>query len=275
MSYPLVFIHMPKTAGTTLDDLLYSVFGPVHTSPPYFTDMTLLTERPYKYIRGHLRFAPTRALFPTGTYVTILRDPIARLVSHYRSFHKPENLTPEWREALTAEQIAGLEFCHTASFADFLRSDRKIIIDNTFNPYVAVLADDGAQNPLRSAKDNLERFAFVGIQEMWRTSLAMLFDKIGAAMPAKAFGAALNKSPSYEAEIDAETLPLIYERVGLDLELYRWAQERFDAAAQEYAKQKPVETMCACGADCRSLAEPPVGVICRHRALGGGYRMSA
>jgi Sulfotransferase family len=98
---PLVFIHVPRTAGTTFNNLLmknYKFRADSYGSsffPPYLpTTFASLTcaprsvddrERP-AFFTGHIdvrndifRYMPARYVV-----VTILRDPVDRIVSHYR-----------------------------------------------------------------------------------------------------------------------------------------------------------------------------------------------
>lgn len=228
MAPQIVFLHLQKTAGTTLHNLLYPLFKPSEVAPAYLGDFGPLKSGSYRYIYGHLPYAAARLHFPNATYVTMLRDPIARLVSQFRSFKKRENFSEAWRSTRTARQIEAIEFCWNATFAEFLRSDHENIVGHTQNLYVAMLSSPEDPDRLESAKRNLSAFACVGIQEMWRTSLQMIFEKIGAPLPANALAEHLNKSEPFEAELTDETLPLVYAKVKDDLALYRWAVPRFD-----------------------------------------------
>ena len=98
---PLVFIHVPRTAGTTFNNLLmknYKFRADSHGRsffPPYVpTTFASLTRAPRSaddrerpaFFTGHIdvrndifRYMPARYLV-----VTILRDPVDRIISHYR-----------------------------------------------------------------------------------------------------------------------------------------------------------------------------------------------
>jgi hypothetical protein len=98
---PLVFIHIPRTAGTTLNNLLmrnYKFRADSYGSsffPPYFPSHFLsLVEPPTSpddrqrpaFFTGHIDFANDIFRYMPRRYVTVtvLRDPIDRIVSHYR-----------------------------------------------------------------------------------------------------------------------------------------------------------------------------------------------
>ena len=88
---PLVFIHIPKTAGTTLHKILSHQFKPsetaIHHDAGGIPSDELVarmsgSDPAVKLVMGH-----TSARFhdrvPDVRYITCLRDPVARLVSHY------------------------------------------------------------------------------------------------------------------------------------------------------------------------------------------------
>jgi hypothetical protein len=116
---PLVFVHLPKAGGTTLNHILMKnyrfrcdAYGP-DFFPRYYPDefVSLVqppgyddTKRPV-FFTGHidlatelLRYMPVRYLA-----ITMLRDPVERIVSHFR-YHSTRENTP-----LHAEIRGGLK----------------------------------------------------------------------------------------------------------------------------------------------------------------------
>ncbi|MBS3821107.1 MAG: sulfotransferase family 2 domain-containing protein [Phycisphaerae bacterium] len=99
----IVSIHIPKTAGTTFGELLARarqgrVFYDYH-SYEYGRGYTYSAEHGrrlregrafiehfFDVIHGHFFQSQYAQLFPSARYVTCLRDPIRRLVSHYRHY---------------------------------------------------------------------------------------------------------------------------------------------------------------------------------------------
>ena len=98
----LIFLHIPKTAGTTLNRIIEWQYNPlsIFTMDPYRIRATVdrlktLSEqrrRRLQVVRGHL-FYGVHELLPQGaTYITMLREPVARFLSSYyfiqrRPFH--------------------------------------------------------------------------------------------------------------------------------------------------------------------------------------------
>jgi len=88
---PLVFIHIPKTAGTTFHKILSHQFKPSEVAihhdaegpPPDALFEMMSGPRPkIKAVMGHTS-ARFHDRLPEVRYLTCLRDPVARLISHY------------------------------------------------------------------------------------------------------------------------------------------------------------------------------------------------
>ncbi len=100
----LVFIHIPKNAGTTFKSVLYSTHGDVEWERP-FTDEKKYTHSPLKSFY---------ASFPESNdykVITIIRNPYERAVSWYSYYRTPTyyNRHPQMR-ALHYAQQPFLEF---------------------------------------------------------------------------------------------------------------------------------------------------------------------
>jgi hypothetical protein len=101
----LIFVHIPKTAGTSFKSLLNKVYTPSETividSSSWYkdTNYSLLSNRSclpgaqqiqpsssIKYIVGHFNADHFINLYPNANYITWVRDPIQRLLSNYNYY---------------------------------------------------------------------------------------------------------------------------------------------------------------------------------------------
>lgn len=101
----LIFVHIPKTAGTSFKGLLSKLYTPSETiiidSDGWYKDTKLAhtTNRNslpgaqqvqpssnIKYIVGHFNANRFVDLYPNANYITWVRDPIQRLLSHYNYY---------------------------------------------------------------------------------------------------------------------------------------------------------------------------------------------
>ena len=88
----LFFLHIPKTAGTSVNEILASHFssGKVKTHIESYPDLKNFTAYPigekYDFISGHLNYYRAHKLFYMNVFkkITLLRNPFEQLVSHFR-----------------------------------------------------------------------------------------------------------------------------------------------------------------------------------------------
>ena len=97
-SKKLVFIHIPKTAGTSLRLLIESNYEPherksIYTYENLDNELQKALEDPQiKCIFGHFPLRPVIAE-SDATVVTLFREPIARSISHYNHYKRRLNET--------------------------------------------------------------------------------------------------------------------------------------------------------------------------------------
>lgn len=226
----LFFVHIPKTAGMTLVRILERQYGPESV---FFLDNDRLAEsgreleslsrtgtRPLRVVRGHVPFGSHRFVARPVTHVTLLRDPVARVVSHYRYvLRTPGHFL---REAVVSRSI---------SLEDYADSGLSCELDNGQTRLLSGAADSVpfgrcGEELLAAAKQNLrEHFAVAGPTERFDETLCLLKRRLGwtycsyapenvAPEPGE------GPSPAARAAIEA--------RNRLDLALYREVVARFD-----------------------------------------------
>jgi hypothetical protein len=244
---PLIaFVHIPKTAGATVTNMFiraYSKAG-VHPAGNYMTGPvqteTKVTRRPGgwevwqrkggRVTVGHVPYRVFRRHLPLDAlYMTFLREPVDRVLSHYyRHIHHP-HLTPAQRRQA---RDRGRE--RAASLEEALVEMRLPQLTNLATRFLCghpSRGDELAPSALDDAKAALRNFAFVGIQERFEESLVLLQRMLGLDLVPY-----MNRHVSVEGgrpavdEIPAEQRALIEEHNRLDLELYRFGLELFEEA---------------------------------------------
>src|SRR5262249_36763669 len=113
---PLYFLHIPKTAGVSFRTLLESRYQP-HEVCPVYSPRDLFTALPgpvdgYPLSRAYLGFPLPAHVSRPLRIVTLLRDPVALVVSMYHFFRR---WTPHPLHAVIHEQRLSLD--------DFVRHD--------------------------------------------------------------------------------------------------------------------------------------------------------
>jgi hypothetical protein len=118
----LIFPHIQKTGGTSIRSHLIDLFSPDETLIIYPNSTGVLMEEAlskseeelskYKFVCGHFPLGIHEHLPQECKYVTVLRDPVARMVSNYFHSYRTSHFRP--RDTLTSleEEIGfgGLSF---------------------------------------------------------------------------------------------------------------------------------------------------------------------
>jgi len=240
MSYRnLIFLHIPKAAGTTLHSILESHYPPENTYSIYDPDVEAKTfaalprekREPIRLLKGHLAFGLHESLVGETTYITVLRDPVDRITSHY---YYAKRYPTHYLHKQVIERNMTL-----ADYASARLSDE---LDNGQVRMLAGIVDDkmlavGACGPdlLKRAQQNIERyFAVTGLAEQFDESLALMAIQLGWDWtPAYR---KLNVAPE-RGGCDAQTRAAIERANPLDCELYAWSKSRFEKLGAEHQNE--------------------------------------
>jgi hypothetical protein len=227
---PLVLIHIPRTAGTTLAMILrhhyrgggFTGGGNVFARGDAIESRLRKagTKERIRAIAGHLTYGLRGALPEGARFVTILRDPVERTLSHYhvlprsRPDRKQTGLVPPWLPPPRQGQ----------SLAEAL--DEGYVLDNLQTRMLCGLVspfDELPADALERAKANVrDGIEFVGTTERFDELLALL--NLALGWPTMPYGRsrAYGRRPE---ELPADVRRLVEERNELDRELHLFADE--------------------------------------------------
>ena len=182
----VVFVHIPKTAGSTLRAIMRWQYKPeqiFHINWDFdrnapFTEFINLPEQKRKETRivyGHIPFGLHEVVQREVDYFTMLRDPIERSISHYYHIRKLPNHFHH-------------HSAHTMELGEFVDSGVFREMDNGQVRQLTALGQIpfGTCTPdmLDQAIANLDdRFCVVGLQERFDESILLLRRSLGWRKP--------------------------------------------------------------------------------------------
>lgn len=230
MPHPLFFLHIPKTAGTTLNNIFNDNI-PSDAIFDLYTDEQLqqLEETTYeqiakyKLVRGHIFISDFKDILdgPVPFRVfTFLRDPIKRVVSEF-------NFLKSWPKSHLYSYLNE----NDVSLVEYVTSKTPMLRQRGRNGMVNSLSGVGAESVderLERAWYHLQqRFVGFGILERFDESLLLLKQALGLE---KTFYEMQNVRSGKTVEPPSEEeLEVIREHNQADIELYRRASVEFDS----------------------------------------------
>ena len=245
----VAFVHIPKTAGTTLNSILAREYSPDETYEVMMRGMSLSVPKPVmlprpvisfskirrlksalrhrhglRLIRGHFDLSLGKLLPPDTQFFTLLRDPVERAISHYYHYRRQ-----------TADPIHPLAMRSTLT--EWVSSCGLVEMDNGQTRRLAGEINlpwgEVTLQTLDRAKSNLAgNFAVVGLTERFEESLILLHRAFN--WPLHGFTASnVGNDRPRRTELSAEALQAIENCNRFDLDLYQFASALFEQAASE------------------------------------------
>lgn len=248
-----VFLHVPKTAGSSLRTVLSRQYGARHVL--YF-DLGIGDSRPMpeiakavragmagrdiRLVTGHQFLGLHQALREPCHYFTLLRDPVERALSEYfYAFTYPHHAQ---RDAITSGALSPIDYLTAQGRGD---AQARQIAGRTTRPV------------LEAALANLDSAVLVaGIAEEFDRSLLLMARRLGWAPPLYIARNVTRLSPDQAALRDRARAEAVAhrDRFATDIALHEAARARFEA--DQAAEGPAFEAAFAAYARCQAaLAE--------------------
>ncbi len=214
MTDPMLFyMHLPKTAGTTIQNLVMRQYEKGELL--YFYDEESIQKGfandEIKAVIGHFRYGFHQFTTKPYTYVTFMRKPLKQAVSHY--YHYYENKSLEEVQKMTIEEFAASKYNYNFQ-TRFISGENHIESD--------------PEKYLQIAKDNIDKhFTMVGITERLDESVVLMKNLLGFK---HSFynSSNINEKRQQRPELTASAIEAINENTLMDQQLYDYAVKRFD-----------------------------------------------
>ncbi|HEY9770735.1 MAG TPA: sulfotransferase family 2 domain-containing protein [Coleofasciculaceae cyanobacterium] len=227
----IVFLHIPKTAGTTLHLIIerqynsgkiVTIHTPVENAAQIsrIQKLTPTQQQQVRVIKGHTFWGWHQLLPESCAYFTLLRNPVERFISNYYFLLKKEG--HPLGQKLLEEKVTIEDFVNWTGEDNY---QTRFLAKNIGEGNLDIKGSECTRETLERAKRNLrENFAVVGIVEEFDKTLLLLKKTFGWK---NIFYKVKNKNKQRPSNnlIPQKTLKLIKEKNKLDLELYNYATE--------------------------------------------------
>ncbi|MEZ5955687.1 MAG: sulfotransferase family 2 domain-containing protein [Hyphomonadaceae bacterium] len=230
----VVFLHIPKCGGTSINHHFKSNFGGKRTKRSILLDSvvgnaahseTIEAAKHAQYVAGHFGWNTLERVRESAIAFTILREPFDRLRALYAFARKPRQIAH-----IAFAKLA--EIARSASFEEFCLSEDPSVRAMTDNAITRTLAHDYfPAAPARAvdvgvARDHLDQLDFVGDVADLSAALPLLSEITQTRIVRGRTW--LNQTPGAAGMTRQDFLadPALSARIAFDLEIYDYAKRR-------------------------------------------------
>ena len=256
----LIFLHIQKCAGNSFIEILDAFYRKkdmlkahlLHAGAPEI-------QRPigaYRVIIGHNTWDDIMAMQPSNpVFMTVLRDPIARVTSLYHFWR-----SHRWQH-IEQYNLHGPRLAKTLSFAEFIDSEEPEARLNVRNGQARQFVN-GLRGPTGLSDDELFRIsskrlhqcAFIGLTEHFELSVRLLCHTFSWLFPsempqenisAKNVVSDSRYEPIEQTRLDDSARKRLIELNDADIRLYAYAEQlfrkRYDTIQTERQQQRKLQ----------------------------------
>lgn len=238
----VIFLHIPKCAGTSFLDFLRESIpsGAVFDVnmgldyPRRLLELESLRAEDRAELRlvcGHLPWGVHRLLPQASIYVTLLRHPVDRLVSHY-SFVK-ENKRHHLHATVMHERMSLVDYAQSGLSGELENGQTRLLCGRPESDSLRGHAPIDREHLNEALENLLGTRAQFGLMEAYDASRELIAQACGwPAPPPATHKNVTRRRPSLSA-ISRREWDVIVDRNPLDMELYEAAVREFDRRAND------------------------------------------
>lgn len=218
-----IHLHIPKTGGTTLRDIIQRQYQSekilmipkLDESEDILKEVSTSQINQLKLIQGHLKYGIHNHFHRRAKYFAIIRDPINRVLSTYyyvlSQKNNPQNLST------SNNQMTIYDYVQSGVNPFLINGQTQLISGKTGNIDNPIIK---SEELFSLAKENIANdFLFLGITEMFDETILILKNMLGWHMPYYSIANRTKNKPNYDA-VDPTVISFIKEHNQLDIKLY-------------------------------------------------------
>ena len=222
-----IHLHIPKTGGTTLRDIIQRQYQSekilmipkLDESEDILKEVSTSQINQLKLIQGHLKYGIHNHFHRRAKYFAIIRDPINRVLSTYyyvlSQKNNPQNLST------SNNQMTIYDYVQSGVNPFLINGQTQLISGKTGNIDNPIIK---SEELFSLAKENIANdFLFLGITEMFDETILILKNMLGWHMPYYSIANRTKNKPNYDA-VNPTIISFIKEHNQLDIKLYNFTK---------------------------------------------------
>lgn len=222
MNDTVIFLHLPRTGGTTLRDILAMQYSDLESfenktltdTDNNFNHENISEKSIYKLIKGHVYFGIHEYIPQKCIYFSMMRNPVERVLSVYNYVKKRTNHQDH-------------DYVKEKSIIEYIESRRNLMLNNAQTRLLAgretalnIPYKEMNDNHLEIAKQNIENhFLLVGLTERFDETLLLLQHLLKWKTPYYSIANAVKRKRK-TSQLDSAIIDNIKRYNQLDLQLY-------------------------------------------------------
>jgi len=221
---PALFMHIQKTAGTSIVNIARQYYGASVMSHGDFTGMTPESCKKTLFVSGHFGFSFAERIIASRYSFTFLRDPVERILSFYyfcRS-RDPKEL-PIYKKAHDLDLV---RFLHQAFDDELIRSriHNSQVWRLASGPYSGNRVDDMPfDEMLDLAIEHLNMFSHIGFTESFDEDKKIILAGLDLPESNENIRANVTENRPVLSDLEVDVRDLLLELTKFDSKLYKYA----------------------------------------------------
>lgn len=232
-AHPLLFEHVPKCGGTTVNDFLgmqylcrerFEIDGMnVDHGLSTWQGMSAEERQSYRLLAGHGAHKLRHLFWPEAKRLTIIREPVDRMISHYHFARTSPN--HYLFETINKQQLSLEQYASSGLSPE--------IINNYARRFAGITSEESRRAPEESAHRTLEimlsEYSVIGFTDNLDAAMIAIGDQCQFPFPAWK-PERRNTNHLRPRQLNDSTIELIQQINAADVLLFKMLRERANAA---------------------------------------------